>query len=477
MRSRVGAGLAVLAVVLAGCGTDSADGRGSAESSAPAPDSKPTGASPTPDEACPAAYAEPDPQRPKITLDFQLSDDLRTVRGAEEVRFVADRTVTELVFRLTPNGPTNGDDPSSVRVTSARSGSSRPFTVEPAGARDGTQGGLLVIPLAEPAAAGKTVTARVEFTLTLGDGVFERFGQRDGYAWWGSGQPLFAWERGEGWHREPLASFIGESATSEAADVDLTVTAPAGLTVLSSGVQDDPADAGADRRRWHSRAETSRDVSVAVGSFETATQRIGGTEVTVGAASQDVAEDVMKDTEFSVEKLAEFFGPFPYPSLTLARVPADGGGIEYPGAILLMGEDRELIAHEVAHEWFYGMVGNSQARDPWLDEAFATYGERLTSGDTKPSGELAELPGEVGDAMADFDTAFGQGGYFDVVYNKGSEALITARDTVGPRKFDTAMRCYVNANAWTIAQPDDLADALAGLPEAVRILERARALP
>ena len=37
-------------------------------------------------------------------------------------------------------------------------------------------------------------------------------------------------------------------------------------------------------------------------------------------------------------------------------------------------------SHEVAHEWFYGLVGNDQGRDPWLDEAFATYAEALVRG-------------------------------------------------------------------------------------------------
>ena len=33
--------------------------------------------------------------------------------------------------------------------------------------------------------------------------------------------------------------------------------------------------------------------------------------------------------------------------------------------------------HEIAHQWWYGAIGNDQALEPWLDEAMATYTERI----------------------------------------------------------------------------------------------------
>jgi hypothetical protein len=81
--------------------------------------------------------------------------------------------------------------------------------------------------------------------------------------------------------------------------------------------------------------------------------------------------------------------------------------------------------------------------------------------------------GDVGAAIGDFrDT----GDYFRVVYGKGQAALLTARQKAGADAFDAALRCYVNADAWTIATPADVGAALAGLPAAVRVLEEAGAL-
>ena len=51
-------------------------------------------------------------------------------------------------------------------------------------------------------------------------------------AWFGSAQPLLAWQRGFGWHTEPMLLFSAESATSEAMQTELTVSAPAADTVI-----------------------------------------------------------------------------------------------------------------------------------------------------------------------------------------------------------------------------------------------------
>jgi aminopeptidase N len=49
-------------------------------------------------------------------------------------------------------------------------------------------------------------------------------------------------------------------------------------------------------------------------------------------------------------------------------------GIEYPNLIFQGPVSLERpTTHEVAHQWFYSLVGNDQARDPWLDEGLANW--------------------------------------------------------------------------------------------------------
>lgn len=450
---------------------------GSPAGSNPSPSSPATAgpgtARPSPTGSCPARYADPDPNRPRITLTFDASADLGTVTGTEGVRFVPDLPVRELVFRLTPNGPTSYPAGTSLTVQKATADpAGGAFRYEQAGAPSGSLGGVLVIPLGRTVPAGEPVTADVSFTLTLANAAFERFGRAGRLAWFGSGQPLFAWERGVGWHREALAKWIGESATSEAADIDLTVTAPGWATVLSSGVQDAPADVDGGRRRWHAVAATARDVAVSVGELRTVSADLGGTKITAGAADDSGAREVLEQIRRAVTELARRFGPFPFPALNVTLLPTWGGGIEYPGAILLFGSSRGVDTHETAHQWFYAMVGDSQSRDPWLDEAFATFAEQVV--DVSSTGGSVQQPGDVGAGINDFPN---MGAYFATVYGKGSAALHQARLAAGPDRFDAAIRCYVNANAWRIARPGDLAAALKDLPAALDVLRKAHALP
>jgi aminopeptidase N len=173
------------------------------------------------------------------------------------------------------------------------------------------------------------------------------------------------------------------------------------------------------------------------------------------------------------------FGPFPYERLAVAVLPDIRGGIEYPGAIL-MGKNQirdATASHEVAHEWFYGLIGDDQARDPWLDESFATYAEALDRG-TGPTYERMTIPsggkGRTGAPMTFWESR--QSIYFRSVYIQGGVALLQARRASGAAAFDTAIRCHIRRNAHRITTPTDLRRSLGQLPAAIRVLTAAGAL-
>ena len=474
LRRRAAAVVAVALVSAACTSRSTGDGSFQASASPATPSGSPSASG---SAACPAAYAQPDPNRPEIRLSFDLADNLATVRGTEDVTFIPDLPIRELVFRLTANTPPTVRQGNRIEVTAARSEpGGGAYRFQTAGAAAGTQGGLLVLPLGRQVPAGQRVSAHVEFTLRLGEQAFDRFGRSGGYAWWGSGQPLLAWERGVGWHEEPLLRYTAESATSEAARIELTVTAPGKYTVLSTGTQDAPRDSGeGGRKRWHAVADRARDVSVAVGPFRTAKATVAGTTLQVGTAPDKTPQRLLTEAERGVRELVARYGPPPFGSISLARLPISGGGIEYPGAIMLLDDNRVVTVHELAHQWFYAMVGNSQARDPWLDEAFATFAEEEIDGTTAATRGALKLPGKVGDSTTHYGGD--ERAYYDTTYGKGAAALIAAREAGPPAKFDAAMRCYVNANAWRIATPADLAEALAGLPASTKVLQDAGALP
>jgi Peptidase family M1 domain len=426
---------------------------------------------------CPAERAEPDPDRPRIELDFRLEDDLRTVTGMETVVFTPDLPTDRLVFRLVPNNPgslpDNGLSVDEVRGEDVEGGGYR-------GAEADDPGGLYVVDLDRELAAGESTELELDFTLTLAGGDFDRLGTDDDVSWWASGFPLLAWEPGVGWAEDPFVSLLGETTTSPAADTTVSVSVPEQLTVLMTGDQAAPAAAEGGRRTWTSTEPVARDVSVAVGAFSTEERTSdSGVRVTVGVlpGADLAAAELAERTVRAIGELEQRLGPFPYETLTVPLLPDYGGGIEYPSSILEATPSYDVLVHEVAHMWFYGMVGNSQFRDPWLDEAFATYAEAVLAPppDAVVDRALGQ-PGEVGATMEQFAEEQAGGEYFDVVYGKGGAALLTAREAAGAEDFDAAIRCYVDANAWTIATPADLLTVLGELPTAVAVLDEAGAI-
>jgi hypothetical protein len=409
-----------------------------------------------------------------MTLHFTIAPDHRSVRGTEIVTFTPDRPVTELVFRLTANTAPSVAEGNKIVVTGAAAdlGAGR-YRFTRANAAASTQGGLLHIPYPVRIAAGTPLRARVDFVLTLGAQSLDRFGRTGPFVYFGSAEPLLAWQRGFGWHTEDLANFPAETATSEAMDVRLSVTAPAADTVIMSGDPPQPATQGGTRT-WHSRIAAARDVSVAAGPFAVSDSTVDGVRLRVGAPDTATRDALVPEFRRAIRALAARFGPFPFPSLSVARLPGHVGGIEYPSSILMLDGTRLVAVHETAHQWFYAMVGNSQALHPWLDEAFATYAEHLVDGEQEPARVLA-APGPVDRSTE----AYGQdaGGYYLHTYDKGAAALLAARKAAGPARWDAALRCYVARNAWRIADPSDLERALADLPAAISVLRRAGALP
>jgi hypothetical protein len=424
---------------------------------------------------CPAERVAPDPDRPEVDLDFRLADDGATVTGTETVDFTPDLDVRELVFRLVPNGPDSSAAGNHLVVDDVRGDDVTDGRYEAAGAA--APGGLYVVPLEEELAAGTSTEVELDFTLSLGEGTFDRFGTANGLSWWASGAPLLAWEPGVGWARDPFVHLNGETATSPAADTTISVSAPQDLTVVMTGTPAEPSPPEAGRRTWRSTEPAARDVAVAAGAFAVAERDTpGGTRVRAAALpGGDLAPGrLLDETVASIAALERFLGPFPYATETVALLPDYGGGIEYPGFIFEATPSPEVLVHELAHMWFYGMVGNSQFRDPWLDEAFASWAEGLVDqGRSLVDRKGIDLRGPVGGSMADYDT---DRAYSGLVYDKGGAALLAARDAAGPEAFDAAIRCYVDADAWRIATPADLGAALADLPAAVAVLVRAGAL-
>jgi hypothetical protein len=399
-------------------------------------------ACPVPPPATPAA------DRPRYELIVRVRSHLREVRGHLAVRFTPNRSTDRLVFRLWANGPPQRREGSRLQVGPATADGKTLQAAHP----DPT---TLVLRLGRTLSAGSAVSVALPWRLRVPADAVDRNSRFFGGVRLGSFFPVLAWDPRRGWVTDPPARVLGESSTTPVADFDVHVTAPRGFRSLVSG---SPVGPG------HWRAHAVRDVGLAVARFRIVTGKAHAPRlvtVRVGAAVgvQQSPRLVLRLAIRALERLARRYGPYPWASYTVV-VPPDLGavGIEYP-TLVYVGEGLQpkvVVDHETAHQWFYSLVGNDQARDPWLDEALATWAQLQLRGgvtaalDTAPPG----TPRHVGAPMSYWRSLRR---YFTEVYGGGVRALASLGP---PRRVDCALRLYVARNAYRIAQPGDLLDAL-----------------
>lgn len=436
--------------------------------------------------------AQPWPQRPVVDLTFDVTADLASVSGRETVVFTPDLPVCELVFRLWANKPTTAQDGTSTRVTGASVGG---VAVEPrilpAGAPDDVPGTLAELPLPQCVDAGTELTAELAFIVQLGKKSGERVGHSPPaeLAWFATAFPLLAWVRGEGWARDDAVDMPGETVTSEDFLLrHLEVVAPARYRVLGTGVPAGTAPGPRSGTTIHRfTAEAVRDVTVSVGHFDVVERDVGDVRLhvaTPSAGSEVSAEGWADELAAQLGALEEFLGPYPYEHLWTSILPPLADGVEFPTALQFgdVPADRipALAAHEIAHQWFYSLVGNNQARHPWIDEAFATYAQARAVGqeDFYTLDNVPErLQGELGRPMEYWARTGGFGRYVRGVYDQGAAVLLEARRRAGPEPFDAALRVYLAAHAHRVADPADVEAAFRDLPQVLDLLREYGALP
>ena len=481
------AGLTVLLLVAAGCsGGDPAAAPGStstapqvtttaiAEPSTTMPppstgtgttaaSAGPVGGGPAPVTAAacdvPAGYPEPWPDRPRYTAHLTVEPGRRLVTGDVTVRFVPDADTDRLVFRLWPNAPRIGRAGGRLDVAASHlRGQPVAGRYETGGAVAGKPGTIWVLPGAFP--AGQPVDARVEFRLTVPGAINDRVATAGRAVRLGSVIPVLSWIRGDGWHTRPATNLNAEAAASEVADWDVTVTAPAGYTTLATGEETSPG-------RFEARAVRDWAATVAPMRLGQAAAQGGRTTVVVGVAEGAGGDPnaLAARNARALDELAARFGEYPYPRLTIGVTSGLTGGIEFPTHIFLgSGVATFHLVHEVAHQWFYALIGNDQYRDPWLDEGLAKYGEARVEGQLAYHRGRA-LPaagrGRLGESMA-YWGGVGGSGYYVSVYIGGLQALAKYGDRIGGYgPLDCALRRYVKDRAYSVARPSDLLASLA----------------
>lgn len=187
----------------------------------------------------------------------------------------------------------------------------------------------------------------------------------------------------------------GEHLVYDSADfeVNLRFTDPASAPIVAA-----PALPEANGEWTRYRLPGARTFALSLSrDFLVHESAVGATVIrTYYFAGHEGAADKM--TYVATQELGLFdakFAPYPYPVLNVVELDYNDGQ-ENDGLVFLSsaffdayngGVKNNLVVlgvHEIAHSWWFGLVGNDQAMEPWLDEAMSLYSERIFFEYTNP---------------------------------------------------------------------------------------------
>lgn len=195
-----------------------------------------------------------------------------------------------------------------------------------------------------------------------------------------SAHPLLAVFDEGGWRMD--LALNGDPVYSESALYVVDITAPSRMNIAASGseVSTIVHPDGTVTHRF--LAPGMRDFAIAFGErLEETRTDTGGVNVRLWHAPDDTLADAkLRVVTNALKTFDRLFGSYPYAELdvvTLYRQDMRGGaGMEYPGLVFFTHGEKDWeysLVHEVAHQWWYGVVGNDVIHEPWLDEALAEY--------------------------------------------------------------------------------------------------------
>jgi hypothetical protein len=259
-------------------------------------------------------------------------------------------------------------------LATLRTGRARIDVLDASGARmnASTDDQTILVPLLQPLVPGETIQLSINYTARLNatstaDGDEWEFAQIDdvltAYRWipWLSRPTPFD---------RPNVGDPFVTATSP--HVRVAITVDRDVTIAGTGVR--VADEGGAQIF---EATDVRDFNLAASpAYQSASVDVGGVSVTFFYLTLP-APKVLDIAARAMRTFSQQVGPYPHDHLTIAEI-GPWSPFESPAHFWLPAKAPArlldwMVAHEVAHQWFYSAVGNDQAREPFADEALADY--------------------------------------------------------------------------------------------------------
>lgn len=405
---------------------------------------------------------------PVYHMALTIDGDMSTITGRQTVTYtnLEDVPLDDVYFHLHANTLEGRITVADVAVDG------RPVVP------DTSDAGLLRVPLPSPLAPGGVATLDMTFETSVPTDIGRNYGVLayfDDILALAHFYPMLAVYDDEGWN-VVAPDIQGDLTYSDAAFYLVRVTAPDDVVLVGAGSIIDESRAGGTQTVTFA-AGPARDFYLAAGDFAVVSETVGETTINSYAPSQWLkgATQALDVAAAALAAYNERLAPYPYTELDIVTTPTSALGIEYPGLIVgalrMYDVDAQTAggvpysailesttAHEVAHQWFYNLVGNDQLDEPWLDEAvgsYATYryfadrygqnaGDNFFKTFTGRWERVDQEPIPIGLPVADY----AGDEYGAIVYGRGPIFVRELEETMGRDVFDEFLRDYIRQFRW-----------------------------
>ena len=398
------------------------------------------------------------------------------MQGQETVLYTnrEDVPLNAIYFRLFPNLAGGQSTVSNVRVDDQ--------PIEPIYELSNS---ALRVPLTEPLPPGASTTISLDFAVEVPNGEGGNYGTfsfLENVLALAHVYPMIAVYDDEGWNVE-IAPPIGDVVYADSSFYVVQVTAPASQTLVASGIEIARTET-ADQQIVTFAAGPVRDFYLASSAdYQVVSRTVGDITVNSYAPAnlRDGAEAALDQAVQALEVFNQRFGPYPFTEFDVVGTTTYALGIEYPGIVAILldlydqagqvrgqatpGLMEGVVAHEVAHQWFYSLIGNDQVDEPWIDEALAQYATIIYFGDVYGEAQADAFSASLGrrwDRVSRADIPIGlpvrdysPAEYSAIVYGRGPLFIEQLAKTMGQENFDAFLRDYYATYRWRIATGAD----------------------
>ena len=339
---------------------------------------------------------------------------------------------------------------------------------------------ILIVKFDENLLPNNSANIYMEYTITLPN-INHRFGYGEDTINVANFYPIACvYENGE--YVIDSYHYNGDPFYSDMANYNVVITIPDNMQLASTG---NITDISSDNNTttYTLKAITVRDFAFALSDkFNIVSDTIDNITVNYYYYDNKYPNESLKAGIDAVKTFNSLFGEYPYKVLNIVEANFVHGGMEYPNLVLISDDvDIEsdyinVIVHEVAHQWWYGLVGNNEVAYGWLDEGLTEYStllfyeqnpdynvntKDLIKNTTNSYVTFVEIYNKVFDKV---DTSMNrqlkeysnESEYVYIAYVKGMLIFDNIRELMGEEKFSKALQTYFQDHKYKIATPDSM---------------------